>query len=90
MKRQNKITLVNGLTVLAAFFTFMCLFAIDGISVQTVVALAAAYGCAYITVCLFKVENILRRQQAIAKRKAMQKAKRSSLSVVRGNCVEAA
>ncbi len=90
MKRQNKITLVNSLTILAAFFTFMCLFAIDGISIQTVVALAAAYGCAYLTMCFFKVETLLRKQQAMAKRKAMQNAKRRTLSVVRGNCAEAA
>lgn len=90
MKRQNKITLVSGLTVLAAFFTFMCLFAVDGISVQTVVALTAAYGCAYITMCLFKVENILRKQHSAAKRKAMQNARRQKLSVVHRDCAKVA
>lgn len=90
MKRQNKITLANGLTVLAAFFTFMCLFAVNGISVQTVVALTAAYGFAYVTMCLFKVENLLRKQHMVAKRKAIQNAKRKKLYVVHGDCATAA
>ena len=81
MTRQNKILLANALTVVAAFATLICLFAMNGISIQTVIALAAAAGCAYITVCFFKVENILRKQNAKA---AKQRKARAAMSVVRG------
>lgn len=84
MKRQNKIILANGLTVLTAFTALLCLFAINGISMQTVVALAAAYSFAHITVCLFKVENILRKQHAAAIRAKHQRQARGSFTVVRG------
>ena len=69
MKRQNKIYIASTLTVLAAFTTMMCLFAMDGISMQTVIALVAAVGCGYLTSCFFKVENILRKQNAAAIRR---------------------
>ncbi len=81
MKRQNKIYLASALTVLAAFFTLISLFAMDGISVQTVIALAAAAGFGYLTSCFFKVENILRKQNAKAVRR--QKAVHASMTVVR-------
>lgn len=81
MKRQNKIFLASLFTVLAAFATLLCLFAIDGISLTTVFALAAAYGFAHLTGCFFKVENILRKQQAAKARKVNQA--RQSLTVVR-------
>ncbi|MBE6894909.1 MAG: hypothetical protein E7483_04860 [Ruminococcaceae bacterium] len=80
MKRQNKILLASTLTVVTAFITLICLFAMNGISVQTVIALAAAAGCAYLTSCFFKVENILRKQNAKAIRK--QKSMRASMAVV--------
>ena len=80
MKRQNKIYLASTLTALAAFLTLICLFAMDGISVQTIVALVAAAGFGYLTSCFFKVENILRKQNAKAIRK--QKAARASMTVV--------
>ena len=82
MKRQNKIYMANTLTALAAFATLMCLFAMNGISVQTVVAIVAASGCAYLTSCFFKVENILRKQNAAAKRRHRQMV--ASMQVVRG------
>lgn len=82
MKKQSKITIASGLTVLAAFATFMCLFAMDGISVQTAVALFAAYGFAYLTVCFFKVENILRKQRAAQKRRYIHNKARKQLKVV--------
>ena len=81
MKRQNKIYLASTLTVLAAFLTLICLFAMNGISVQTVIALVAAAGFGYLTSCFFKVENILRKQHAKAIRK--QKDARASMTVVR-------
>lgn len=81
MKRQNKIYLASTLTVVTAFITMICLFAMNGISVQTFIALAAAAGCAYLTSCFFKVENILRKQNAKAIRK--QKQLRASMAVVR-------
>lgn len=84
MKKQNKIKLANNLTVMAAFATFMCLFAMDGISLQTLVALVAASGCAYLTSCFFKVENILRKQRTAQMRKLRQKQARQNLTVVRG------
>lgn len=86
MKKKSKITLANGLTVLAAFATFMCLFAINGITLQTVIALAAAFGCAYLTACFFNVETILRKQRAAQLRKAKQNNARKTLAVVR--CAE--
>lgn len=82
MKRQNKIYMASTFTVLAAFATLICLFAMDGISLQTAVAVMAAAGCAYLTSCFFKVENILRKQNAKAIRR--QKAARASMAVVRG------
>ena len=82
MKRQNKILLANTLTGFAALATFICLFAMNGVSVQTVIALVAAAGCAYLTSCFFKVENILRKQRA--KAIADRRRARASLSVVRG------
>lgn len=82
MKRQNKIYLASTLTVLAAFATMICLFAMNGISMQTVIALVAAAGFAYLTSCFFKVENILRKQNAKAIRR--QKAARANMTVVKG------
>lgn len=82
MKRQNKIYMASTFTVLAAFATLICLFAMDGISLQTVIAVSAAAGCAHLTSCFFKVENILRKQHAKAIRR--QKAARASMTVVRG------
>lgn len=90
MKRQNKIVIANGLTVLAAFATLLCLFAVDGISLQTVIAVAAAYSFAHITVCLFKVENILRRQHAAAIRRRRQSNTRNTFAVVRNAKQQAA
>ena len=82
MKRQNKILLANMLTGFAALATFICLFAMNGVSVQTVIALFAAAGCAYLTTCFFKVENILRKQRAQAI--LNQRRARASISVVNG------
>ena len=79
MTRQNKIYLASTLTVLAAFATVLCLFAMDGISFTTVVAVSAASFFAKLTVSFFKVENILRAKVA-AERK--QKMRRNSLRVV--------
>ena len=79
MTRQNKIYLASTLTVLAAFATVLCLFAMDGISFTTVVAVSAAAFFAKLTVSFFKVENILRAKVA-AERK--QKMRRNSLRVV--------
>ena len=79
MTRQNKIYLASTLTVLAAFATVLCLFAMDGISVTTFIAVFAAAFFAKLTVSFFKVENILRAKVA-AERK--QKMRRSSLRVV--------
>ena len=79
MTRQNKIYLASTLTVLAAFATVLCLFAMDGISVTTFVAVFAAAFFAKLTVSFFKVENILRAKRA-AERK--QKMRRNSLRVV--------
>ena len=87
MKRQNKIYLASILTVLAAFFTLISLFAMDGISLQTVFALVAASGFAYLTSCFFKVENILRKQHAKAIR--VQKV-RAGMAVVKGKVNSAA
>lgn len=79
MTRQNKIYLASTLTVLAAFATVLCLFAMDGISFTTVVAVSAAAFFAKLTVSFFKVENILRAKVA-AERK--QKMRRNSLRVI--------
>ena len=79
MTRQDKIYLASTLTVLAAFATVLCLFAMDGISFTTVVAVSAAAFFAKLTVSFFKVENILRAKVA-AERK--QKMRRNSLRVV--------
>ena len=79
MTRQNKIYLASTLTVIAAFATVLCLFAMDGISFTTVVAVSAAAFFAKLTVSFFKVENILRAKRA-AERK--QKMRRNSLRVV--------
>ena len=81
MKRQNKIYLASTFTVLAAFATMISLFALDGISLQTVIALFAASGFGYLTSCFFKVENILRKQNAKAVR--VQKA-RAGMTVIKG------
>ena len=51
-------------------------------AVQTVIALAAAAFFAHLTSCFFKVEQILRKQQAVAKRK--QRMTQANLTVVRG------
>ncbi|MBR2027978.1 MAG: hypothetical protein IKA10_03160 [Oscillospiraceae bacterium] len=80
MKRQNKIYLASTMTVLAAFLTLISLFAMNGISLQTVFALATAAGFGYLTSCFFKVENILRKQNTKAIRK--QKAARAAMTVV--------
>ena len=79
MTRQNKIYLASTLTVLAAFATVLCLFAMDGISLTTVVAVSAAAFFAKLTVSFFKVENMHRAKRA-AERK--QKMRRNSLRVV--------
>ena len=68
MTRQNKIYLASTLTVLAAFATVLCLFAMDGISFTTVVAVSAAAFFAKLTVSFFKVENILRAKAAAARK----------------------
>ena len=81
MTRQNKIYMASTLTVLAAFATILCLFAINGVSFTTVVALAAAGFFAHLTVSFFKVENILRARYAAEKR---QKMHRKALRVVKG------
>ena len=90
MKKQNKIKLASGLTFLTAFATFMCLFAINGISLQTLVALCAAAFCAYLTNCFFKVENILRKQRSNEIRKFRQAQARGQLTVVRNAARKAA
>ena len=87
MKRQNKIYLASTLTVLAAFTTLISLFAMDGISLQTVIALVVAAAFGYLTSCFFKVENILRKQNAAALRK--QRQARASMAVVRGTAKSA-
>lgn len=79
MTRQNKIYLASTLTVLAAFATVLCLFAMDGISFTTVVAVSAAAFFAKLTVSFFKVENILRAKRAVERK---QKMRRNSLRVV--------
>ena len=81
MTRQNKIYLASTLTVLAAFATLLCLFAVNGLTFTTVVALAAAAFFAKLTVSFFKVENILRAKTAAAKRHTMR---RKQLCVVDG------
>lgn len=81
MTRQNKIYLASTMTVLAAFATLLCLFAVNGISFTTVVALAAAGFFANLTVSFFKVENILRAKRA---RERRQNLRRNSLRVVKG------
>ena len=83
MKKQSRITIANGMTVIAAFATFMCLFAIHGITLQTAVALVAAMGCAYLTACFFKVENLLRKQRAAQIKATRQRQARQQLKVVR-------
>ena len=90
MKKQNKIKLASGLTFLTAFATFMCLFAINGISIQTMVALSAAAFCGYLTSCFFKVENILRKQRRNEIRKLRQEQARGQLTVVRSTVRKAA
>ena len=50
MKRQNKIYMASTFTGLAAFATLICLFAMDGISLQTAVAVLAAIIAAVSTV----------------------------------------
>ena len=79
LRYKNKIYLASTLTGLAAFATVLCLFAMDGISFTTVVAVSAAAFFAKLTVSFFKVENIL-RAKAAAERK--QKMRRNSLRVV--------
>ncbi len=64
MKINNKVLLASMFTFTTAFITLMCLFAMNGFSFQTVVALASASFFAYLTKCFFKVENILRYRQA--------------------------
>ena len=81
MTRQNKIYLASTLTVLAAFATLLCLFAVNGLTFTTVVALAAAAFFAKLTVSFFKVENILRAKRAAEKRHTMR---RKQLCVVDG------
>ena len=82
MKKENKILLASGLTVFTAFITLLCIFSVDGFSLQTLIAIAAAAFFAHITSCFFKIEQILRRQHAIAKRK--QKMAQANLTVVHG------
>jgi len=82
MTRQNKIYLASTLTVLTAFATLFCLFAISGFSLTTVVALAGAWFFAQLTASFFKVENILRAKRAAERR---QSARRSNLKVVKGS-----
>ncbi|MBQ9846173.1 MAG: hypothetical protein IJO54_08865 [Oscillospiraceae bacterium] len=81
MTRQNRIYLASTLTVMAAFATLLCLFAINGITFTTVVAVMAAGFFAYLTVSFFKVENMLRAKRAAEKG---QKIRRNSLRVVNG------
>ena len=81
MTRQNKIYIASTLTVIAAFATVICLFAMDGFSFRTVGAIAGAYFFAQLTVSFFKVENILRAKTA---KERKQQLRRKSLSVVKG------
>ena len=81
MTKQKKIYIASTFTVLAAFATFLCLAAINGISFTTVVALAAAGFFAQLTVSFFKVENLLREKLRAEKR---QKMRRNSLRVIKG------
>ena len=81
MTRQNKIYMATALTVLAAFATVLCLFAMDGFSLRTAVAIGGSYFFAQLTVSFFKVENILRAKRAREKR---QQLRRSKLAVVKG------
>ncbi|MBE6888288.1 MAG: hypothetical protein E7484_07755 [Ruminococcaceae bacterium] len=90
MKKQSKITIANGMTVLAAFATFMCLFAINGITLQTVIAVTAACGCAYLTTCFFKVENILRKQRAAQIKAKRQRQAKQQFKVVCKSDIQAA
>lgn len=60
MKKQYKILLANILTFISACLTIVCLFAVQGFTVQTIISLALAGFFSYITICFFKVENILR------------------------------
>lgn len=87
MTRQNKIYLASTLTVLAAFATLLCLFTVNGFTLTTVVALAAAAFFAQLTVSFFKVENILRAKRAAEKRQNMR---RKQLSVMEGRSSRAA
>ena len=90
MKKHSKITLANALTVISAFATFICLFAVNGITLQTAVAVAAALSCAYLTACFFKVENLLRKQRAVQMRRSRQNKARQQLKVVRKADIKAA
>ena len=81
MTRQNKIYIASTLTVLAAFATVFCLFAMDGFSLRTVGAIACAYFFAQLTVSFFKVENLLRAKTA---KERKQQLRRNRLSVVKG------
>ena len=90
MKKQSEITIASGMTVMAAFATFMCLFAINGVTMQTVIAVAAASGCAYLTACFFKVENILRKQRAAQIKRNRQRQAKQQLKVVRKADMQAA
>lgn len=90
MKKQIRITIANRMTVIAAFATFMCLFAINGITLQTAFALVAAMGCAYLTSCFFKVETLLRKQRAAQIKANRQRQARKQLKVVRNTDVQAA
>ena len=90
MKRENKILLTSGLTTFAAFITMFCLFSVNGFSLQTVIALAAAAFFAHLTSCFFKVENILRKQRRNEIRKLRQEQARGQLTVVRSTVRKAA
>lgn len=90
MKKQSKITLASTLTVFAAFATIMCLFAVNGITLQTAIAVTAAFGFAYLTTCFFKVENLLRKQRAAQIKANRQRKARQQLKVVRKADVQAA
>ena len=82
MTKQKKIYIASTFTVLAAFATLLCLFAINGITFTTAVALMAAAFFAQLTVSFFKVENLLRAKLKAEKR---QNIRRKQLSVVSGN-----
>lgn len=60
MTKQYKIILANILTFTFAIMTIICLFAMKGFTSQTIIALVCAYIFGYMTMCFYRVENMLR------------------------------